>query len=64
MQHTHKQNEVLEVALKDCYNASEQSGLEEHLSRLPGVSAVHMDRTRAVAHLTYDPAQTNPATLH
>ena len=64
MQHTHKQSEVLEVSLKDCYDASELAGLEEYFNRLPGVSAVHLDRTRAVAHLSYDPDQTNPAALH
>lgn len=64
MQHIHDPTKVLEVALKDCYNASEQSGLEEFLQRLAGVSAVHLDRTRAVAHLSYDPDQTSPTTLY
>jgi len=64
MQHTHDQSEVLEVSLEDCYNGTEQAGLEDFLKRLPGVSAVHLDRTRAVAHLSYNPAQTDPVTLH
>ncbi|MDX2008497.1 MAG: heavy metal translocating P-type ATPase [Meiothermus sp.] len=55
---------ILEVALKDCYNGTEQAGLEDFLRGLPGVGAVHLDRSRAVAHLTYDPAQTSPDTLH
>lgn len=55
---------ILEVALKDCYNGTEQSGLEDFLRGLPGVGAVHLDRSRAVAHLSYDPAQTGPDTLH
>lgn len=54
---------VVEIALKDCYDASEQAGLEQYLARLPGVTAVHLDRTRSVAHLSYDPAQTNPEVL-
>ena len=54
---------VLEVKLKNCHNASDQAGLESHLQKLVGVQAVHLDRTRAVAHLTYDPNLTNPQTL-
>lgn len=61
----HGQNSwpVLEVVLKSCYNASEQAGLEDHLAKLSGVHSVHLDRSRAVAHLCYDPAQTSPETL-
>ncbi|GEM88032.1 heavy metal translocating P-type ATPase [Meiothermus granaticius] len=55
---------VLEVALRDCYNGTEQAGLEGFLRGLPGVGAVHLDRSRAVAHLTYNPAQTSPEALH
>ena len=54
---------VLEVKLKNCHNASDQAGLETHLQTLVGVQGVHLDRTRAVAHLTYDPTLTNPQTL-
>ena len=54
---------VLEVKLLNCHNASDQAGLEQHLQTLVGVQAVYIDRTRAVAHLTYDPNQTNPQTL-
>ncbi len=54
---------VLEVALRRCYNASEQAGLETHLAALPGVRGVHLDRTRAVAHVSYDPSQTSAETL-
>ncbi|RIH81876.1 Copper-transporting P-type ATPase [Calidithermus terrae] len=54
---------VLEVALRDCYDASEQAGLEEYLARLPGVGAAHLDRTRCVAHLRYDPGRTSAEAL-
>ena len=57
------QNPVLEVALKNCYNASEFAALESNLTRLPGVTGVHLDRTRGVAHLEYNPAQTSQAAL-
>ena len=54
---------VLEVALRDCYDASEQAELEGWLARLEGVEGVHLDRTRAVAHLSYDPQKTSEAQL-
>ncbi|WP_264776806.1 heavy metal translocating P-type ATPase [Deinococcus aetherius] len=46
---------VLEVSFKNCFDASEFADLEENLARVPGVTGVHLDRTRGVAHLTYDP---------
>ncbi len=70
MTHTHApssarapQNPVLEVALKNCYNASEFAALEGNLAHVPGVTGVHLDRTRGVAHLEYDPAQTSQTVL-
>lgn len=54
---------VLEIALRNCHDASEQAGLEGYLAKLPGVSAVHLDRTRCVAHLRYDPGRTSTETL-
>jgi hypothetical protein len=51
---------VLEVDIMNAYDASEYAGLEECLRGLPGVTAVHLDRTRGVAHLGYDPAVTTP----
>jgi Cu2+-exporting ATPase len=56
-------NAVLEVKLRNCYNASDQAGLEQHLQTLVGVQAVHLDRTRAVAHLSYNPNLTNSQSL-
>ncbi|MFC3832948.1 MULTISPECIES: copper-translocating P-type ATPase [Deinococcus] len=47
---------VLEVAFRSCHDGSELAGLERRLARLTGVQSVHLDRTRAVAHLGYDPA--------
>ncbi|PZA07613.1 MULTISPECIES: heavy metal translocating P-type ATPase [unclassified Meiothermus] len=54
---------VLELTLKNCHDASEQAGLEDYLARLPGVSSVHLDRTRALAHVSYDPGRTSTETL-
>ncbi len=54
---------VLEVKLKNCHDASEQAGLEDRLRQLAGVTGVHLDRTRAVAHLSYDSNITNPQAL-
>ena len=49
---------VIEVDLKNAYDASEYASLENYLSKLPGVQGVHLDRTRGVADLTYDPSVT------
>ncbi len=54
---------VLEVALRDLYNGTECAGLEAHLKKLAGVTDVHLDRTRSVAHLAFDPARTDRASL-
>lgn len=54
---THTPEAVLELSLKNCHDASEQADLEHHLARLPGVSSVHLDRTRALAHISFDPGQ-------
>src|SRR5262245_1491326 len=54
---------VIEVDIGNAYDASEYAGLEEYLRCLPGVTAVHLDRTRGVAHLSYDPAVTTPGAL-
>ena len=54
---------VAEVDLKNAYDASEYAGLETYLRKLPGAVGAHLDRTRGVAHVQYDPAQTTPARL-
>ena len=67
MQHDHTQPissaPVLEVEFSNCHNASEQAALESHLQRLEGVTGVQLDRTRAVAHLTYNAIKTTQQTL-
>lgn len=50
---------VIEVALRDCYCGSELAQVDRALGGLPGVLAVHVDRTRSVAHVRYDPAVTD-----
>ncbi|GGO33858.1 heavy metal translocating P-type ATPase [Deinococcus humi] len=54
---------VLEVAFKNCHDASEFADLERSLARVPGVTSVHIDRTRAVAHLGYNPGRATEAEL-
>ncbi len=55
---------VLEIALENCFCASEQAGLEQALQRIEGVRTVHLDRTRAVAHVAYDPSLTSVEAIH
>src|SRR3989442_6297230 len=55
---------MLEISLKDCHDADDLTGIERFLSKAPGVQGVHLDRTRAVAHVTIDPQATNAAALH
>jgi Cu2+-exporting ATPase len=54
---------VIEVDIRNAYDASEYGGLEEYLRGLPGITGVHLDRTRGVAHLSYDPAVTTPEAI-
>jgi len=54
---------MIEVCIRNAYDASEYAGLEEYLRKLKGVKAVHFDRTRGVAHLTYDPSVTTAETI-
>lgn len=55
---------VAEVSLRTCHDASELATLEHHLRGLLGVREVHIDRTRCVAHLTFDGKATDEAKLH
>ncbi|GGM21629.1 heavy metal translocating P-type ATPase [Deinococcus aerophilus] len=54
---------VLEVEFKDCFDAGEYAGLENDLAHVTGVHHAHLDRTRGVAHLEYDPAVVTEAAL-
>ena len=55
---------VAELVFRNTYDASEYACLERCLGKLAGVTDVHLDRTRGVAHLTYDAAQTSPEKIH
>jgi P-type Cu2+ transporter len=55
--------QMTEINLKNCYSGSEYAGLEEILSRQPGVEQVHLDRTRGIAHVSFDPSLTNEKKL-
>ncbi len=54
---------VVEVDIRNAYNGTEYADLEAYFRALPGVTMVHLDRTRGVAHLGYDPAVTTPEQL-
>ncbi|TMA84459.1 MAG: heavy metal translocating P-type ATPase, partial [Deltaproteobacteria bacterium] len=51
---------VAEIAIRNAYDASEYACLERCLRELAGVTDVHLDPTRGVAHLSYDASQTSP----
>src|SRR5215470_7082931 len=51
---------VAEIAIRNAYDASEYACLERCLHELAGVTHVHLDRTRGIAHLSYDASQTSP----
>ena len=52
-----------EVDLRRCHCGTELAALEEALAALPGVRSAHVDRTRSVARLAYDPGRTGPEKL-
>jgi Cu2+-exporting ATPase len=68
-QHTHSGHgsdgtaRVAEVDIRNAYNGTEYSDLEAYFGGLPGVTSVHLDRTRGVAHVAYDPAVTSAEQL-
>lgn len=49
---------VIEIHLKNAYDASEYANLENYLSKLHGVKEVNLDRSRGVVHLTLDSSET------
>ena len=59
----HSSTRVLEVSFENCFDASEYAELEQDLARVPGVQSAHLDRTRGVAHLAFDPAEVSLAAL-
>ena len=71
MQHRHSEHDtgvkaapaVIEVNIRNAYDASEYAGLENYLNSLPNIKAVHLDRTRGVAQLTYDPSVTTAGAI-
>jgi P-type Cu2+ transporter len=54
---------VVEVDIKNAYSGSDYASLETCFRKLSGVTGAHLDRTRGVAHLSYDPALTTPEML-
>ena len=50
---------VAEIALANCFCGTELAQVEHDLAGLQGVTSVHLDRTRSVAHVGYDPARTD-----
>ncbi len=55
---------TIEIALKNCHDAGALEGIERFLGTAPGVHRVHLDRTRAIAHVTIDPQVTSAVQLH
>jgi hypothetical protein len=54
---------VVEIDIKNVYDASEYASLESYVEKLPGTVGVKLDRTRGVAHVSYNPAVTTPEKL-
>jgi Cu2+-exporting ATPase len=51
---------VAEISFRNAYDASDYACLERCLREMPGITDVHLDRTRGIAHLSYNAAQTSP----
>jgi Cu2+-exporting ATPase len=68
--HDHRQSAAgggsvaLEISLKNCHDAGDLAGIERLLSEAAGVRSVHIDRTRAIAHVTIDAQATSAEALH
>ena len=54
---------VIEIDIKNAYDASEYASLESYVEKLPGTVGVKLDRARGVAHVSYNPAVTTPEKL-
>lgn len=55
---------TFEISFKSCHDATDLAAIERFLLTIPGVRAVHLDRTRALAHVTMDPTVASAAALH
>ena len=51
--------QVIQINLKNCYSGSDYASLEKILSHRHGVQHVHLDRTRGIAHASFDPTVTD-----
>lgn len=54
---------VVEVGINNAYSGSDCTSLESCFRNVQGVTDVHLDRTRGVVHLSYDPGLTTPETV-
>jgi Cu2+-exporting ATPase len=61
--HDRVRGSVVEVQLQNAHSGTEYADLEGYLHRQQGVTSVHLDRTRGVAHIGYDPQATTPDNL-
>jgi Cu2+-exporting ATPase len=51
---------VAEISVRNAYDASDYACLERCLREMSGITNVHLDRTRGVAHLSYEKSKTYP----
>jgi Cu2+-exporting ATPase len=65
MHHPHHKtaSAIAEVSLRTCHGGSDLESMEEHARGLLGVREVHVDRTRCVAHVSFDPTTTSEERL-
>jgi Cu2+-exporting ATPase len=65
MTHAHHSSDParLEVALRTCHSGTDLQGADTFIRQRPGVTQVHLDRTRSVAHVQIDPAVTDETRL-
>lgn len=54
---------MAEIAVRNAYDASDYACLERCLRGIAGVTDLHLDRTRGVAHLSYDTSRTSPENI-
>lgn len=54
---------TVEISLRNCHAATDLAAVETYLRQAHGVQRVHLDRTRAVAHVVIEPQRTTLAQL-